>query len=229
MRLAAENTQPGRLANGPIKRWVVGKPRLAATSDGYVDQGEKPKLAFVYYLGVIFRASIVIGLLVGFVAAASWLILIGTVLATPKIDGQTYVVQRAAWPESQAPAGVIALSLDSPVRRDMAGRFSLNLNNEGNPAIVRIVGGPNAYVRTDAQNRILVNDNATNAVSPTPIENHNIGTSYIAICLLGPCGTPGSPLEIPVDQVLGKVLGTPSLTGIKPISDTPGLPGGASD
>lgn len=228
MRLAPEDMQPRRASGGPIKRWVVGKPRLAATSSGgYTDPGQKSQLEFTYYAGVVFRASVVIGALLSFVGIASWIILIGTVLATPKIENERFIVQRAAWPESQAPANALALMLNEPVDRSIAGRYKLNIEGAGSPAIIRILAGPGAKVRTDENLRIIINESGTNAISLSPIANHNIGNNYIATCLRGPCGLPGTPLEVPVNQVLGKVLGTPSLTGIKPVS-TAGIPGGDS-
>lgn len=219
MREIRPDSAPGRLAAGPIKRWVVGKPRLAASSMPEPTKSGSPTFSssqLIYRLGVLFRASLVVGTMVAFAAVASWAILIATVLAMPTVDGRTYLVQRAAWPEGQVPAQSTVFALSKPVDRSISGRFSLSTNGDDKASVVLILGGPNATVATNTAKSILLNGEVTKFTSEVPIALHNVGGNYLALCIEGPCGTPGTPIEVPIEHALGKVLGSTNMFGFAP-------------
>jgi hypothetical protein len=213
------NSKPA-LAAGPIRRWVVGRPRLAAGPE----LSPQSRYTVGYRVGVAARAFLVISLITAVVAAACWALLMTTVLASVSIDGKTIVTQRATWVEGQAPQGVTATVLPSAVQRDIASRIDMLLGNEHSASVVTIIGGPNARAATDLNGHILIGGVPTGYVSTTPIPAHNLGTAYLAVCVMGPCGTPGTPLEVPVSHVLGKTLGSPTFLGWAPVTagDTAG-------
>lgn len=219
MREVRPEPAPGRLAAGPIRRWVVGKPRLAASSTP--EPQKSGSVAFssaqlVYRLGVLLRASVVVGVMVTFAAVASWAILIATVLSMPPLDGKTYVVQRAAWAEGQIPADSTIFALSSPVDRSIEGRFKLSTDGDKNASVVLVLGGPNITVATNTEGRILINGELTDTTVTVPIALHNVGGNYLALCVEGPCGSPGTPIEVPIEHALGKVLGSTKFLGIAP-------------
>lgn len=219
MREVRPDSAPGRLAAGPIRRWVVGKPRLAASSTPEITKSGPvalPSAQLFYRVGVLFRASLVVGGMVVFAAVASWAILIATVLATPSIEGKTFIVQRAAWPEGQIPANSTVFALSNPVDRSIAGRFSLSVDGDSQASVVLVLGGPNAQVATNTDGAIIINGETTKFKVDVPIALHNVGGNYLALCVEGPCGNPGTPIEVPIEHTLGKVLGSAKFIGIAP-------------
>lgn len=223
MREVRPDSAPGRLAAGPIKRWVVGKPRLAASSTPETTKSGPVALSsaqLIYRIGVLLRASLVVGGMVTFAAVASWAILIATVLAMPSVEGKTYVVQRAAWPEGQVPANSTIFALSNPVDRSIVGRFALSTEGDSKSSVVLVLGGPNAQVATNTDGVIIINGELTKFTVDVPIALHNVGGNYLSLCVEGPCGKPGTPIEVPIEHTLGKVLGSAKFIGLAP---TPAL------
>lgn len=219
MREVRPDSAPGRLAAGPIRRWVVGKPRLAASSTPETPKSGPVALSsaqLIYRAGVLFRASLVVGGMVTFAAVASWAILIATVLATPSLEGKTYVIQRAAWPEGQIPSNSTVFALSNPVDRSIAGRFALSTDGDSSASVVLVLGGPNAEVATNTDKTIIINGELTKFKANVPIARHNVSGNYLALCVEGPCGTPGTPIEVPIEHALGKVLGSAKFIGLAP-------------
>lgn len=202
-----------KLAAGPIRRWVVGRPLLAA---GPELTPQSPYAALSYKLGVAFRASVVIVVMMAVVSAACWAVLMTTILAAPSIDGKTMVTQRATWVEGKAPTGAVAVALEQPVERDMFSRIRMLFGDNAGASVVTIVGIPGHRVSATVDHNILVDGKPTGFTARLPFPAHTLTTTYLTVCVLGPCGTPGDPLEVPVDQVLGKALGSPTFTGWEP-------------
>lgn len=223
MREVRPDSAPGRLAAGPIRRWVVGKPRLAASSIPETTKSGPvafPSTQLLYRVGVLLRASLVVGGMVTFAAVASWAILIATVISMPSVEGKTYVVQRAAWPEGQVPSNSTVFALSNPVDRSIAGRFALSTEGDSKASVVLVLGGPNVEVATNTDGVIVIDGKLTKFKTNTPIALHNASGNYIALCVEGPCGKPGTPIEVPIEHTLGKVLGSAKFIGLAP---TPAL------
>lgn len=198
----------GRLSAGPIRRWVRGKPRLAATQSGHLAVSSGPKLenAFAYNVGVIFRALVV---LVGFtvaVAAATWFILATTVLATANVDGTVWVTQRSAWVQGQAPQGSVALVNAAPVTNDLPARIGEVFGGYPQASVVEVMAGPTQEVLTTIDGHLMVDGMDSGYIVTTPIAPTTLQDVYLTQCLSGHCGTSGRPYEVPVQNVFGKVL-----------------------
>jgi hypothetical protein len=207
---------------------VVGKPRLAATID-VPDAPPHPRapIAWAHGLGVALRATTVLAVFTAAVAAASWAILIATVVATPFLGSTPYLVHRAPWTEGHAPVGETVWVSSEPVDRTIVGRFALQLEGDTHAAIMQIVAKPNSIISTDKAGTIITSPATPGSsyTSPTPITRHNLGDAYLALCVTGPCGTPGTPSEVPIERVLGKVLGSPKFIGMDPAPAIDGTQG----
>lgn len=243
MREASGKSKP-KLASGPIRRWVVGKPRLAATPEitprlsAPTPSGASSSSPTAtgsagsnlgYRLGVLFRASVVLIVFATIVLAACWAILVATVLATPLVDGKLYAVQRAPWVEGKAPEKEIAYVVSQPVQRDLISRFSLQLGGDDNAAIMEVAAAANSQISVDGSGTILINGVASPYRSDEVFAPHRLGNSYLMVCVKGPCGTPGTPSEVPIERVLGKVLGSVKLFGLDPAPTLNGDQGESSD
>lgn len=203
----------GRLAVGPVRRWVQGKPRLVApAADG------TPTLAaknddLSYRVGVIFRATVVLGTLAISMLLASWFILATTVLSTPSINGTIWSVQRAAWVQGEAPTGSVAMAGSNEVTRDLLGRVGEFFVGVDQAAIYEIAATPQQSIYTNPAGDLVVDGQKTGLVITTPVAPRTLNAAYLGICVQGPCGKPGTPVELPVAHVVGKVMGGLSLTG----------------
>lgn len=209
--------QAGRLSAGPIRRWVRGKPRLAATSTGTlsaVTVDAKPANSFTYNIGVLSRALVV---LVGFtvaIAAATWFILVTTVLATANVNGTVWVVQRSAWVQGQAPVGSTALVNSSTVPTDLPSRVSEIFTGYPQASVVEVMAAPTQEVVTNIDGHLIVDGEDSGYVVSTPIEPTTLKDEYLTQCLSGSCGAAGEPYKVPVQNVYGKVLSGLTLHGL---------------
>lgn len=220
----------------------MGKPRLAispeisarlsattspatTTAKAQVDA----PATFRYRLGVLFRAFIVLLVFAILVLTACWAILIATVVATPIVDGKLYVVQRAPWVEGRAPEQSVTYVVSQPVQRDLLGRFVLQIGGDDKAAIMEVAAAANSDIAINKSGTIFVDGVATHYQTSTAITPHRLGNSYLMICISGPCGTPGTPSEVPIEHVLGKVLGSVKLVGLDPVPPLYGDQGDSRD
>lgn len=200
------------LASGKAPWWKVTRPRLAAppsltpdssaesmalqpSQGGFDDLQGSPSEAGVAVSGwrrmLPARGSLVgIGGAVAGIAAAGavvtvmlWLILSVTILPTPTIDDDRYLVKWGTWPQGQVPVGATVVTHADPIESGLGARLGYIL---GDPdfSIVEITGDVRAAA---AQNPELTRD------------------TYLAVCVTGAC-PPGEVL-IPVDHVMGELLG----------------------
>jgi hypothetical protein len=222
--------KPGRLAAGPIRRWVAGKPRLVASGGEYARQEkENPQqLAWFHYLGVAARALVVLTVFAALVAVASWGILLSTVLATPTSNQTMYVVHRATWAEGKAPQGSVVYLTATDIDRSAIGRIKLHSGDQVDDAIVEVIAGPDQAVSVTENGYIAVNNIPTQYRATNPFAPHYLDRLYLVACIEGACGTPGTPLEVPVKRVLGKVMGTATFTGLTPVEPLNGRSGETS-
>lgn len=219
---------PGRLASGRIRRWVVGKPRLATTEGAPIEPRQERLERTRYRAGVAVRASIVVAVFTSVVAAASWLILIATVLATPVIGNTIHVVQRAPWVEGRAPQGEIVYIAGTTVDRTLGGKIALQFQSDEYAAIMQIIAPANATLGYDDTQTLTVNGTPVTLPVPTTIQPGTTGDTYLVACLTGPCGPRGTVSRVPVDRVVGTVLNTLTSSGIQPAPTgvlTPGASG----
>jgi hypothetical protein len=179
----------------------------------------------MYNAGVLFRASIAFLVLTVLVAIASWLILVLTVMATPSINGDTWAVQRSAWIEGKAPVGSVVVSSSAAIHRDPLSRIGEVFSGYPKSAVVEIVAQPLNTVSTTLNGTLVVDDKKTSYTLTSLVPPTKLSGSYLAVCVLGPCGTPGTPVTVPVDHMLGKVLGGIGLHGIDSVPTYSGTRG----
>lgn len=213
----------GRLSTGPIRRWVKGKPRLAAaTSIGGVPE-VKASSAFGHNLGVFLRALVVLVVLVVVLGAASWLILAATVLATPTVGGNVWGVQRASWIVGEAPVGSVTAALPEAASTDVWGRLGEVFTGYPKSYLAEVVAKPGSMVETDLNGTLVVDGKSTQFRFPSGVAPTQLQDAYLGVCLEGSCGKVGDPVIIPVNNSLGKVL---SGVGFGGFAGVPTLPSG---
>lgn len=199
----------GKSPLGPIKSWVRGKPRLVATetaSTPLPKTTSEQAPEFTYSIGVIFRAGILVLGVTLIVGLASWLILALTVLATPVIDGKMYNVQRSAWIQGKAPAGSVAAAMPQEVSRDMLGRIADLATGFPGATINVIVAHPGDTVYSKLDGTLVVNEKETKYVIPEGVTETDL-TKYLTVCVEGPCPDGKKVIEVPIQNVLGEVIG----------------------
>lgn len=205
-----EEKPAGRLAEGPIRRWVKGKPRLAASTPALASAGvqtRKQSSEILYNLGVLFRAGVVLFVMTLIVAIASWFILVLTVLATPNIQGNFWTVQKIAWVQGEAPVGDRIVILPEKVATNIGGTLLEVVTNYPDAAVVDVVAQPTDSVSTNVSGILFVNGEKTKIEIPSGVAIYDLGNEYLTVCVAGPCGEPGDAVIVPVENTLGKVIG----------------------
>jgi hypothetical protein len=158
------------------------------------------------------RASLLIALSGLLVAVASWFILVLTVVATVPAGNTVWVAQRVAWVQGQAPADSVALISSQPVTNGLAQRVGELVGGYPDAAVVQILARHGDQVLTDVVGELLINGQRTGLVLDEPVAPKTLSSEYLTLCLDGACA-PATASTVPVDRVLGKVLGGMSLSG----------------
>lgn len=142
-----------------------------------------------------------------FTTLSVWTILISTVVATPSVNGVIFAVDRNAWTLGGAKSGDIAYSLEidqSGLFNKIGGHLNGSVNNG---AIIKILGTPLDYINTNIDGYLIINGYSTEILSDRIIDRKQLGDTYLAECLEGSCGIPGTLYEVPIDNVVGSVEG----------------------
>jgi hypothetical protein len=197
----------GSLSSG--KRFGAGlsrhkRPTLAADfPDGTQTAGApEPKVAVTLFRGV---AGLVI---VGIVLLISGWLLIGlTVLPTLRVQGVPWLVKWSAWPEGAVPAGAVVMTDPDGRKIDLTSRAGLLFSDGSGRAIMQVVGGPGGDIATGAGNRVILNGVLQDWRYPTPLPSTRLGDNYLAVCLSGDSCQRGDVVLLPIQNVLGEVLG----------------------
>lgn len=149
--------------------------------------------------------SLIFALLVALLV--TWLILISTVAATPNINGQTLIVDRNSWSEGGAEPGDISYA-SAANSKNLLEKIKFHITGEiNNGATIKIVATPLDYVNTNLDGRVVVNGTRTLYSSDIIIDRKQLGDTYLAECLEGSCGIPGTLYEIPIANAIGSVEG----------------------
>ncbi len=220
-RVNQSSANLGRLSTGPIRRWVKGKPRLAASASLAGLPEVKASSAFGHNLGVFLRALVVLVILVVVLGVASWVILALTVLATPTVSGTVWGVQRASWIVGEAPIGSVTAALPQAASTDVLGRLSEVFTGYPQSYIAEVVAKPGSKIETKLNGSLVVDGKVTQFSFSSGIAPTQLQDAYLGVCLEGPCGKVGGPVFIPVKNSLGKVLSGVGLSGV---SAPPSLP-----
>jgi hypothetical protein len=213
-RMSGESqNSDGRLATGPRRWWSFNKPQLAASVPDGIPAPQVPKKNVL--LGAI-RSILGLLAIIFAVVAGCWLVLGMTLLPTVRIDGANWIVQRSAWPEGKAPEGSTMLALTAPVDRGLMSRADILFSSHDDASVVTVVAGPYSDISMSKDQMILVNGKPTSIRVPAKVPSGNTGNTYLTLCRSGGCSVPGSILLVPVDNVLGKVLGSIAPGGLGP-------------
>lgn len=192
MRVSSDY-QPA-LASGKAPWWKITRPRLAAPdsllatpapSSGELAASDTVTGVARWKRPLLRAGWTIAGILTAGIAAAAvlWIILAVTILPTPSIGGDRYVVKWATWPQGQAPVDAIAVIDTAPISNDLGTRFQYAVGSDS-LSVVTITGGVIDAVKRDPELR----------------EDH-----YVVSCLAGECQE--GEFLVPVNHVMGEVLG----------------------
>jgi hypothetical protein len=81
---------------------------------------------------------------------------------------------------------------------------------------VEIIAGPLDLISYSIDGALTINGSPTAHQSDKSIDRKQLGDSYIVICLEGSCGTPGTLLEVPINDVIGEITGIIKISGLQP-------------
>jgi hypothetical protein len=208
------------------------QPKLASSDDVSFAIGSKPKRkasdrlvsAIVPVKGdsigtgllKLLRALLSLMLAVFFTLFVSWIILVSTIAATPKLGDNYLFVDRNSWGLGSAKEGSVgyATSQNSFGLLDkLAYHITGSINNGSS---VEIVAGPLDVISYNTEGTLTINGVPTIYQSDKNIDRKQLGDSYIVICLEGSCGIPGTLLEVPIQDVIGEITGIIKISGLDP-------------
>lgn len=164
----------------------------------------------------LIKAALSLILAVLLTTSTSWLILVSTIAATPKLGENYLFIDRNAWGLGSAEVGSLGYSTEAnlyglfeKVGYHITGAF-------GDGSAIEIVAGPLDIISTKIDGTLMVNGSPTSHQSDKIIDRKQLGDNYIAICLEGSCGIPGTLLEIPIENVIGEISGIIKISGLDP-------------
>lgn len=209
----------GSLATGPTRRWTRSKPQLAAALPENAPNPSIPPSArnafFLVKIAAILLSTMIL------VVLASWALLSLTVIPTPRLNGDPWVIQRAANAQGQDPPGTTVFLLPTSADLGYLERLQMMADKGKDNSIVMVMANPYTTIKTGKNGALVVNGKTTDYTLDQQIEKTRLDNQYLAVCLLGDCGPPGTPIVIATDRVLGKVLGSLNLSGLGPLPKQP--------
>lgn len=193
------------LGDGRLPFWRRTRPLLAVDVAAPSEE-EQAQTAPSRWIAATARGLAVglVGLLL--LTLAAWVILGVTVRPTPRVGGEMWAVQWAAWPEGAAPEGALVAVTGEPVERGILARLGYQFGS-GDVTVQQVVAGPGGIVSTDDALEVFYQGVATGLTSKTPIEEQSLGNAYLAVCLAGCDAREGYVSRVPVDNVMGEALG----------------------
>jgi hypothetical protein len=208
------------------------QPKLASSDQVSLALGSKPKrrasdrlvTAIVPVKGEgigkgvlkLLRALLALLLALVFTLVLSWFVLISTISATPKLGNDYLLVDRNAWGLGSAEPGSIAFSTTANqygLIEKIVYHFDGSMDDG---SAVEIIAGPLDLVSTNLDGVLVVNGEASSYPSDKIIDRKQLGDTYIALCLEGSCGLPGTLVEIPIQNAIGEIAGTIKVSGLQP-------------
>lgn len=189
-------------------------------ADNRAVQLERPKEPVV---GKVLKAILALILLVVFLAAALYAILVSTVIGFAGMgDGQTVLAVRGTYAYDNVPVGSLVAVKSEPVSRDLVDNV-LDIPGIAGASVVQTVAGPFGSLSNGEDGSILYNGNPTGEYGA--VGSQNLDKAYLVKCVLGPCGDRGALFFLPAAHVLGEAHGTVGMNGITAIDiPMPNLP-----
>lgn len=189
--------------------WGVHKPTLAINSLEDLKVAE-PSMGEKYGARVLSSIALTFTLFT-VVLISTWAMLVSTISATPRIDNNFLLVQRAAWTEGQAPIGAIAFTV--PQAATSAGpRLVEAVGGYSGGMLVEIAAPPAADTRVADNGNLVVDDLDLGIRAPESLPGS--AYDYLAVCVSGDC-TPGRLIAVEPSDVVGKVSGVLGSDGFR--------------
>lgn len=185
------------------------RPTLAIND---VEVDTAPELSVGEKYGSRVLASIaVLFTVLAVVFVGVWAMLVSTISATPRIDNNILLVQRAAWVQGQADMGQIAFVV--PNAATSAGpRLAEAISGYAGGMVVEIAAQPGQARSVGVNGNLIVENFDLGVRAPETLP----GTidDYLAVCVSGECPR-GNIIAVPVADVVGKVSGVLGSDGFR--------------
>lgn len=193
--------EPGRLsAGGRVRRWVVGKPRIAADVAAITHEEDTS----VNVWGVVGRLLL---LLAGFtvaVGAATWFALSFTVMPSVQAGDSVWMVKRGGWDSGYAPPGSQVLVMEGEVDRGLLSRATLPFMPPGANMVGTVFATPTDTVQVGPAGTVVVSG-SDSGLPPPAAGLPPPGSAYLVTCIEGGC-VPGETVAVPPTKVLGDTV-----------------------
>lgn len=201
------------LSAGWRPTFLPHRPSLAINDDSdlipEVSVGEKYGARILAMIAVSFT-------LLTLVVVSTWLMLVSTISATPRVDNNILLVQRAAWNTGQAPMGEFAFAV--PNAATSAGaRIGEAVRGYPEGRVVQIAAQPGTD-RMIADNGNLVVGNLDLGIR-APKALPGTYADYLGVCIAGSC-VPGEVVALSPADVVGKVSGVLGSDGFRDLTRT---------
>lgn len=118
----------GKLStSNKIKKWVIGKPKLAASVPS---DPTSPKIEKLNIPAITFRLILLALIMTFIVVFAMWIILGLTILPTVRAGNSTFLVSTTSWTQGSAPDDTYVMVLPKPVERSILSRAIMLVNSD---------------------------------------------------------------------------------------------------
>lgn len=188
------------------------QPRLAIDEDEVlaaddVTVGEKYGSRILSIIASLFA-------ILALIFVGVWVIIISTISATPQIDNNILLVQRAAWGVGQADIGQIAFTV--PNAATSAGpRIVEAFTGYQGGMVVEIAAKPGQIRDTGSNGNLIVDNFDLGIKAPAVIPGTR--DDYLAVCVAGQCQQ-GTVISISVSDVVGKISGVLGNDGFRDLT-----------
>lgn len=153
------------------------------------------------------RNTVSLLLAVAAVLAIAYIGLSATILAAGRIDGHWLLAGRNPATNGGIPDGTLVVTSSAAAPTNFLDRARQGLTGIPGAAVGQIIAAPNDHLGRSRTGMLTVNGVASHvAAKGIALGSRNPAMGYLMVCLAGACGSPGSALSVPVDQVIGKVF-----------------------
>lgn len=197
------------LSAGWRPSFSVSRPSLAI-NDVELDQAPEVSIGEKYASRVLATIAILFTVL-SVVFVGVWAMLVSTISATPRIDNNILLVQRAAWVEGEADIGQIAFAV--PGAETSAGsRLVEAISGYQGGMVVEIAAQPGQARSIGANGNLIVEKFDLGVKAPSVLPGTD--ADYLAVCVAGSCPK-ATIIALPVSDVVGKVSGVLGSDGFR--------------
>lgn len=185
-----------------------GKPKLLAT--GYPAKSNVATKEMLWQITkTLVKALVALFVAISLLLAGTWAIIVGTIVSFPVIENERLVVQRSTWPLGDAPFGEIVAATTEQRPQGFIERIRFEITTQEDEIFfaAAILARPGDKVKTLPDGTIEVNGKPTLYTSDRTIKPVQMTEEYLALCIDGACGNPGTPFELGTNQLIGSIKG----------------------